>query len=147
MEVNTPHALERIDEWFVAFKPSVRPFWWMRFLNPSFQHCLAFAYDPHGQAWIVVDPVMDGMFVRVLPDDLVGAYITALKQDGAVILRAEVQKTPVTRPRFALSCVTVISLLLGLNSAAQTPYRLYCALLKRGASESFVLSDNSKEID
>ena len=105
-------------------------------LKPGFRHCLAFSYDAVGERWVIVDPLFDGAFIRALPSSEVDAFIAHYRIRGT-ILRCRVKRTQIKRPRLLLTCVSVITNLLGVATCAVTPYQLYRYLVRNGATPAF----------
>lgn len=127
-----------IPEWYIAFTDFGRNVWYSKFLQKGFRHCSAFAADRESGMWIVLDPMLDGAYVRTFTNAQMKHWINGLKVGGkATILLAKCQAKPVKRPRALLTCVSIISHLLGTKTCAVTPKQLYAHLLSTGASEVF----------
>ncbi|MCA0451219.1 MAG: hypothetical protein LCH62_15855 [Proteobacteria bacterium] len=121
---------ERLPAWFVVFQDANRIFV-HRWLKPGFRHCWAFAWDEPAGRWLVFEPLFDGMFLRTVDGDLMGATIA---QPGNTIVLAQCEYAVATRPALLATCVSAMQALLGLRSRrALTPYGLYRTLLASGA--------------
>lgn len=134
----------RLPAWFIAFRESSDPRWWQRRLKPGFRHCFAFSFDPVAQMWLVFDPTLDATYLRYCEAE----RIPAITERCHVILKVLVNtETKVVRPRPVLSCVTQCAQLVGLDSLVVTPWQLFCALSKRGATISFARTDDQEGLD
>jgi hypothetical protein len=134
--------------WVVAFIDNGPGFWWDVFSRPGFRHCLAFRYMAEIDAWALVDWGSEGFFIEFLPKRFITGLIAGVKQSGGCFLEIEAKKMPPRMlPSFPLYCVSVMKHLIGLKDwRVFTPYQLYCALLKNGASKMFTLDYLSGEL-
>jgi hypothetical protein len=125
----------KLGKWYIAFSDVHEPRWWQKYLKPGFQHVRAFAFDERAAVWITFNPGWDGIVIRALKhpgeitDLLTKAYI------AGPVLYCETEGGVVWKPRFIMDCSSQICHLLGLNLFVHTPWRLFCALKLRGASE------------
>lgn len=126
-----------IITWHVAFgdfhKRDRR--WWHPFCEPGFSHVLAFGYVRGG--WVVIDPLVGHIDVRVAIGSETDLLIGALKVAGGRILRCDRVIRHSWRPRGPVYCVTVVKHLLGVRGFAVTPRQLHDALIAQGAVEVF----------
>ena len=124
----------RLKHWYVAFGETnlSRPIW--KCLKKGFRHVWAFAFDAQAGSWIVFDPGWDGMVVRVVsrPEEVDRMFAKAYR--GGPVLYVEAGKKMVLRPRFLLTCSSQICGLIGLNLFVHTPWRMFCALKRKGAT-------------
>lgn len=124
------------EKWFVVFCDSPRLRWWQRFLKPGFRHVEIFGWDHRSRRWIVVSPAMDMLLIMTMDDGEFGLYRAELAKRGARILMTQAAEAGPWRPRLILSCVSVVSQVLGLpGPGAVRPIALYRMLLQRGATE------------
>lgn len=131
-------AWNPIPEWYIAFTDFGRNVWYSRFLRAGFRHCSAFAADRESGMWIVLDPMLDGAYVRTFTNQQIIHWINGLKAGGnATILLAKCDRHKVIVPRLMLTCVSILSHLLGLKTCAVTPRQLYGHLLANGATPAF----------
>ncbi len=127
----------KVAQWFVGFSSEGTPKWNI-FLKKGFAHCYAMSLQyPFG--YIAIDP--NAPFTEVHHGEpekgTVYDTIAKLKQANHKILFVS---NPINQNRCIryiefCSCVTIIKQLLGFHSMAQTPYQLYKALKKIGATE------------
>jgi len=124
------------EEWFVVFCDSPRLRWWQRFLRRGFRHVEMFGWDRRSGRWLVISPALDMLLVMTMDDHEFGRYRAELAKRGARILMARAGQAGPWRPRLILSCVSVVSAVLGLPApGAVRPIALYRMLLRRGATE------------
>ncbi len=122
-------------DWYVAFVDADRAPW-HRFMKRGFRHCYAFAWDELADRWVLLEPGFDGVYLRPLRDETMGALWAQLHRDGAHVLLARAEGHRMLRPRLMLTCVTAIAALLGLRRCcAVFPWQLYRTLRRRGAIE------------
>ena len=130
----------RLNQWYIAFRNAKNGHRWQRWLKSGFQHCYAFTYDAQAKRYIVFDPGWDGITLRAYhPIDFRKMLITIAQTETVLLCSTESKK--IFFPRLLMTCSTEIAHLLGMNIFTLTPYRLFCALLKRGGKYSFVQSD------
>jgi hypothetical protein len=125
----------RLKHWYVCFSDSNQNIPMQTWLKPGFRHVRAFAFDAASGAWVTFDPGWDGITIRAITDPVkVKRMITHAYVKGPVLYCKTVGE-PVFRPRFLMFCTSQICHLLGVNLLVHTPWRLFCALKERGASE------------
>lgn len=125
-----------VHEWIVAFHDSpAHPEWWGRFTRSKYRHISLFTYT-HG-AWLLIDPRLSMLDVRVMSKDEIDTYIAAINVTGGHFLRCTVGVVRCRLPFTLLYCVTVAKRLLGIRSNAITPKQLYDFLVRRGAVPVF----------
>lgn len=126
-------------KWIIAFYDGGSLNWWDRFTRPGFRHCFALRYLREIDAWVKVDWSNQGLHIEVLPKRCVDGVIVAVNKMDGRFLEIEVTEQPRrTVPLVPLYCVSAMKELVGLrNWKVITPYQLYCALRKEGASRMF----------
>lgn len=126
-----PLTLSPVDI-LVVWQPShdypAQPWWWSmakRWLKPGYGHVLCMFHDPDGDAWVVINPVFEGIQARAFSartlsvQDLVAEYpATAWR------LVARDRSGGVPTVRGLMTCVSVVKSVLGLGGAAWTPWQL-----------------------
>ena len=103
-----------------------------KYLKPGFRHVNAFAYDEEADVWIFFNPGWDGIVIRAVRDP--GKLIARSYINGPV-LYCEIEGNPIWKPRVLMVCTSQICHLLGIDLFVHTPWRLFCALKKLGASD------------
>ena len=127
----------RISQWYVAFRDVKKTRWWQKFLKPGFRHSFAFTYDAACNRWLFLDPGWDGIsLLGMHPLDFHKKLVKIYRTH--TILLCDTGKDVIFFPRLVMTCTTEIAHLLGFSTMAWTPWRLFCALRKRGAKISFV---------
>ena len=125
----------RLKHWYVCFSDANHNMPFQKYLKPGFRHVCAFSFDPVSGTWIIFDPGWDGIVIRAIIDpERVQRMITQAYIKGPV-LYCRVEGSIVWKPRFILACTSQICHLLGIDLFVHTPWRLFCALKERGASE------------
>jgi hypothetical protein len=114
------------------FRESARSPWWRHFLKPGFRHVTACSYYATEDRWIVFDPASCGTAVEVYLPDEFGAVLAALLESATVAVRFPSEHARRRAPVCGWCAAAVVGL-LGVRTAAITPYQLYRALLARGA--------------
>jgi hypothetical protein len=110
------------------------PWWWRhlgrRLVKPGFAHCLVVMIDPAADVLTVIDPVFGGVAVRNLP--LAGSLTTTCARLACqypattyCLLQGRRRDRFPARPRWGLTCVSVVAAILGLETTPLTPWRLY----------------------
>jgi hypothetical protein len=122
----------RLKNWYVCFSDSNRMMPLQRFLKRGFRHVKAFAFDPAAGVWIIFDPGWDGIVIRAVADP---ASLIAQAYIEGPVLYCEASDKTVIKPRLFMACTSQICHLLGVNLFVHTPWALFRALKKRGASE------------
>lgn len=132
-------ALSPLDH-LVLFQPGRRrrdmPLWWRvyrRWLRPGFVHCMVLSYDPDGDAWVVVDPLIGGIQVRALKGGSVTCadLLRQYPHTAWVVVRRR-RDLFADRWRWALTCVSVTKAVIGEGGNAWTPWQLYRRLVSQG---------------
>ena len=125
---------QRLKHWYVCFSDSNVTMPLQRFLKKGFKHVHAFAYDAKAKCWLTFDPGWDGIVIRAItdPKDVTRMFTKAYVEGP--ILYCEMRGETVWKPRIVVACTSQICHLLGENLLVHTPYRLFCALKKRGAT-------------
>jgi hypothetical protein len=118
--------------WWIFFAEPGCPAWWARLLRPGFRHCYAAAYFAEQERWVEFNPSRFGTRIHVWRCEEFPQRLTQLLTETTTILRfAECEECRTTPP--VAHCVGQLKALLGITSAALTPYGLYRELLARGA--------------
>jgi len=126
----------RIKTWHVIFGEAQNPVWWQKLLKPGFRHVSALGYDLKGECWLYFDPGWDGITLRAATTGEADTIIAMAMLDGKM-LQFDVQDNIVIKPRLFMTCVSQVLHLIGCNKFIFTPYKLFCALRKLGAKDSF----------
>lgn len=141
-----PEAIPTVDlrfipRWYIMFEgPRERRFLIDVFTGPGFRHCLAFAFDPGGERWLIYDVTRRGTAILALTGAQFPDWLTTMKvRERARVLQYDL---PDHAPhRFWLQtgmwCVTAIIHLVGLRSSAWRPAALWRDLIRAGAIEVF----------
>lgn len=108
----------------VVFTDS-RRVWWLRMLKPGFRHCLVVLEST--ETLVVLDPLLQGVEVRLLPARGLGELVARLKADGATVLACRPGRPP---PRLApvrpFTCVELVKRTLGMRAPwVLTPWQLH----------------------
>jgi hypothetical protein len=120
------HDIKVREDWFVVFVDSQRPTRFLRWLQPSFQHCYMMKKSPGGAYWLILNPVRSHLSVSM---ELVSDYPHPREYEPqAVILPITVIADGVT-PRGGLcwfNCVEVCKSIMGIKAfTVFTPFQLY----------------------
>ena len=110
-------------------------FWWAPWTSPGFRHVSLLTFT-HG-AWILLDPRLSQMELRIFSSDEMNTYVACINVAGGSFLRMPVSVVRCHQPLSPMYCVTVAKRLLGIQSLAITPKQLYHGLIKRGALKIF----------
>lgn len=138
------------------YRPSPSLPWWWRHLGrhlvkPGFAHVLVVMIDARADVLTVIDPVFGGVAVRNLPlrtpeRSEGGGSLTSTCASIACqypsttycLLQGRRRDRFPARPRWGLTCVSVVAAILGLDSTPLTPWRLYrhvCRLAEQEARD------------
>lgn len=134
--VSTPALPAEIPRrmWFVIFSEGESLPWWSWFFRRGFRHVRAAAFYADAERWVYVNPGWRGTVLHVWRSEQFDYPLGDMLVKGARIVRYEAGFdrgfTPAT-----FHCVGAIKALLGLRTAAVTPYGLYRALLRAGADD------------
>ena len=118
--------------WLLFFADPRGVAWWCRILRPGFRHCYAACWYHDAQRWVVFNPTRRGTVIELWAEDQFGRRLAQFLDESSVVLRVASRHERRTAPAMAW-CVAEVKALLGVRSAAVTPYRLYRDLLARGA--------------
>lgn len=129
-------------EWLVLFYDPLKPArfaWWRIFTRKKFGHCAAIGYLPDLDMWMVVDLHLNALATYLITPKELNPVLAALKDCGFVMR----WKPPAKRPVFwtlqpGLHCVTLTMRLIGFRCWALTPYQMFCALRRAGATRMFM---------
>jgi hypothetical protein len=128
-------------EWLVCFYDPTEPAWWAPFHRKGFGHCAAVGYLPDLRKWISVDFTRKGISVFLVGEDEMTRLFAYLMDKGRV-LRVKAKgrgRFPPISP--AIYCVGMVARLIGFPTWACTPFQLFCALRRSGATPMFVAPD------
>lgn len=120
--------------WLVFFADPRGVAWWCRILRPGWRHCYAASFYNDRQMWVVFNPTRRGTVIELWPRDEFGPRLEQFLEESSAVLRVASRHDRGHQPA-APWCVGSVKALLGIRSAALTPWRLYHALLARGAEE------------
>jgi hypothetical protein len=136
-EVSLPAHDQKI--WLIVFMPRNQIDMWTLFTwhRKNFDHCLALRYDPVAAVWLHVEWSSHGLYCEPITQTEVDLILARCVMDNWPCLKYHT-KVYYHMPIFGYYCVNVIKHLVGLKSWSVTPYQLYCALKKRGATEILV---------
>jgi hypothetical protein len=126
--VFNPH----LKNWYVAFSDARVQMRFQRFLKPGFRHVRAFGFDAAAGVWLLFDPGWDGIIIRAFKNP---THLITEAYAAGPVLYCETKTEIVWKPRFIMACTSQVCHLLGVNLFVHTPWNLFCALKKRGASE------------
>jgi hypothetical protein len=132
-----------LTNWIVAFHqgdPTRR--WWdaFTFHRPGFGHCFALGWCEG--FWLQYEWFDEGLHMELIPDDALEEHVAnlVLLQDARFLTLPPGFKPygmgwgTLLTPRY---CVAAVKHLIGLPSFAATPWQLFCALRRAGATEIF----------
>jgi hypothetical protein len=126
------------EEWIIGFFDIDRPrMVFSPFLKPGFRHAMALRYDVDKKVWLCLNWGKRGLTVKALDHNEVDRVIAFVHKHNGTFLAAKAQKSVYRFPVLPCWCVTAIRHLLGIKKTYFTPYQLYCALLKSGATPMF----------
>ncbi len=106
-----------------------------KFLKHGFRHVRAFAFDANAAVWLTFDPGHDGIVIRALNNDKQIERLIYNAYKNGPVLYVKTEGKIIWKPRIFMVCTSQICHLLGIDLFVHTPWRLFCALKKRGASE------------
>lgn len=119
-------------EWLVFFGDTRATAWWAWFLRPGFRHIAAASYYASTERWVYFDPSVRGTVIEVLTREQFPVLLDELLVQSSAVLRFASRHERTAAPAMVF-CVAEIKALLGIRSAALSPWRLYWALRRRGA--------------
>jgi hypothetical protein len=121
--------------WYVAFCPAPnRGLFRLAGHNTPTSHCFAFRSDPTNLDWLLVEPSVYGLDVRIVSQEAALTLIENVQACGHLVLyRPEPRR--VSMVPAPMTCVAAIKALLSVhNWRIITPKQLLCELLRRGAT-------------
>lgn len=118
--------------WLVFFGDTPRRAWWANVLRPGFRHIAAASWYAETERWVYFDPALRGTVIAVFTREQFPVLLDELLARSSAVLRVASRHGRGAAPAFPW-CVGAIKSLLGIRSAALTPWRLHQALLRRGA--------------
>lgn len=121
------------QEWLLFFCDTPRRAWWANVLRPGYRHIVALGWHAYAQRWVCFDPTLHGTLLVVLTEEQSPKVIDELLERSTAVLRFPSLYGRGAAPAFPW-CVGAIKSLLGIRSAALTPWQLYCDLRARGAA-------------
>lgn len=128
---------DEIRDWLVVFTSSDKEDL-THALRPGFAHCLAIGYSPRTGTWVLVNYGLSTFSCEAMSWSQCRVTLGHYLDRGATVLRVQGEREGVEYPSLRLPvlyCVEVIKHLLGIPGRwILTPYQLYKALLKRGAT-------------
>lgn len=123
--------------WLLFFCDPRGVAWWCRILRPGFRHCVAASWYADTERWVVFNPTRCGTVIEVWTAEQFPARLDQYLAESSAVLRVASRHDRRAAPAMAW-CVGQVKALLGVRSAALTPWRLYRALLARGAEPVIV---------
>lgn len=110
--------------------------WWVEAACPGrWKHVSAVGFVPEANVWVALSWELARLRVAVVPDaDFLG-WFGHWCGEGAGVLRVAAPPfdTAAWRPRFGISCTSMVSHLLGLRRGALLPMTLWRHLVANGA--------------
>jgi len=131
----TPIIHEQLKHWYVCFADSETLCWGQKYLKKGFRHVRAFGYDPGTNVWIVFDPAWEAIMLRTIDDPKRVEEMIKKAYKAGPILYVTTQHETIWKPRWFMVCSSQICHLLGMDLFVHTPWRLFCALKQKGATE------------
>ena len=130
-------------EWLVYFYEAKDHHWSLRFFKKNFKHCGVIGYFENNDSWILLEYIYGKFMVELLTKKDVDSLFLFIKDTNGKIIKVPVkniEKSPMPNLFGSWlkehSCVSYVQRLLGLNHFfIFTPYRLFCALKKKGFRE------------
>ncbi len=128
--------------WFVGFRESSRPLpipWRWLVKKEGFKHVYAMRFDPDNDCWILCEWLGTSLHINVIRGEKADWMFHSASVSGALLsYESSFSEGVALNFRMPIYCVTWVKHLLGLSYCpAVTPYQLFCALRKRGASVIF----------
>lgn len=118
--------------WLVFFGDTPRRAWWANMLRPGFRHVWAACWYEDQQRWVYFNPALTGIEIGIFTEEEFPAKLGILLHHSTAVLRVASRYGRGATPAVPW-CVGSVKSLLGVRCAALTPWRLYRALLRRGA--------------
>jgi hypothetical protein len=116
----------------VFFRDGPTTPWWSRLLKPGFRHVTLAAYFANRDRWITFDAVHGGTVIDCYSRSEFPDVLGELWASSAGVLRFPGEHSRRWAPVTGW-CLGAVKGVLGVHCAAPTPWRLYRALLARGA--------------
>lgn len=125
-------------DWVTIFfdPPRGNPFY-HPLVKKGFKHCISMAQVENG--WLYAESFNKGIHLDYYDDAIVKKIFRVFLEWDAIALKFRSTET-YQYPLSPLTCATFCAKINGLRGTTITPFRLYCALRKRGASV-FLLQD------
>lgn len=131
-----------IERWWLVFTPPVEPVgWWRVFLRPGFGHVYGFRM-PRDGVLLALNPCVHRVESAVVFDRASEVIARALGMGHKVLVyeKRVTEYNPAIDRRVGrgafLTCASVLGYTLGIEFGwRSTPYQLYRAALKAGATE------------
>lgn len=118
--------------WLVFFGDTPRRAWWANLLRPGFRHVWAACWYEDQQRWVYFNPALNGTEIAIFSREEFPAKLDFLLHHTSAVLRVASRYGRGAAPAIPW-CVGSVKSLVGIRSAAVTPWRFYRALLARGA--------------
>ena len=124
--------------WFIGFCDVDLPRPWRWLTRPGFRHVWACYYVPERECWMFIEWSAYRLYIEIIDGEQVDALIAANRQRGTLV-EVGVENNPkrVNWPFAPIYCVTLLTQLIGLRGFIVTPYQLFRALQKAGATVIF----------
>ena len=130
---------------YVGFRPvpTRLPLPWRWFIHPNFAHVMAFRVDITANAWVFTEWSGVKLHIEIWKGRDMDDIFAWLGEEGALVsFEARHDPLKLIKLRMPFYCVSWVKHLLGLrNSAAVTPYQLFCTLRKRGGTVIYDAGD------
>jgi hypothetical protein len=125
----------KLKHWYVCFSDAKRMAPGQKYLKKGFRHVKAFGFDPGANVWIIFDPGWEGISLRAISDTEQVQRLIAKAYSQGPVLYVETGNDKIWKPRWFMVCSSEICHLVGMDLFVHTPWRLFCALKQRGATE------------
>lgn len=124
--------------WMIGFGPckDMARFWRL-FTREGFQHCFAMRLDPHTNVWLFFEWSGWGTNVESMGYEEGLNLMAWLSDNGGTMLSVEATREKYSAFPKLTWCVPAIAHLLGIKTAAITPWQLFCALRQKGGRVIF----------
>jgi hypothetical protein len=128
------------------FGDTPRRAWWANVLRPGYRHVWAVCWYAEEQRWVYFNPALTGTEIAIFTEEQFPAKLGILLEHSTAVLRVASRYGRGAAPAVPW-CVGAIKSLLGIRCAALTPWRLYHALVARGAEvvETSCVAANSED--
>ncbi len=107
---------------------------WLQIFRPGFRHC--FMILRGADAWVTIDPLWGELEIMTHPSGPDYYFLQQLKKQGLTIVKIDKNSFRKMGPGAVFcTCVGIVKRALGLaDPMIWTPYQLYRALLRHGAT-------------